>query len=134
MLEHVAADVGHDALAEPVHAIEARGARDREDRAHAHERQEIFVHQVRIDPREAEIDHAAHGERHGERGGRGDQQRQKRRCEHALVPQEIRLEREQRAKRGARFFARGGGGRRSQVLAIPTVRLRIYQLHNRGPA
>ena len=58
MLEHVAPDVGHDALAEPVDAIEARGARQCEHEADADQRREIFVDEARIDAGEAEIDHA----------------------------------------------------------------------------
>ena len=101
MLEHVAADIGHHPLAEPVDAVEARGARQREDEADADERGEIFVDQAGLDAGEAEIDHAPDGKRHGERGGSRDEKGEQSGAEHALVAQEIGPEREQRAKRGA---------------------------------
>ncbi len=54
-----------------------------------------------IDAGEAEIDHAPDGERDGERRAGGDEKGEQRRPEHALVAQEIRPQREERAKRGA---------------------------------
>ncbi len=101
MLEHVAADVGDHPLAEPVDAIEPRGAGEREHEADADQGDEIFVDETGIDAGEAEIDHASHGERHGERGGGRDEESEQRRAEHSPVTQEIRPERNQRAKRGA---------------------------------
>ena len=47
MLEHVAADVGDHPLAEPVDAVEARGAGQGEDQADADQRDEIFVDEAR---------------------------------------------------------------------------------------
>ena len=89
MLEHVAADVGDHALAEPIDRVEARGAGQREDQPDAGQRDEIFVDQVGIDAGEAEIDHAPDGKRHGERGRGRDHQRGERGREHAPVAQQI---------------------------------------------
>ena len=62
-LEDVGADIGDDALAEPVHAIEAGGACQGEDEADAEQGCEIFVDEARLHPAEADIDHAPHGKR-----------------------------------------------------------------------
>ena len=91
--EDIGADIGDDALAEPVHAIEAGGACQGEDEADAEQGCEIFVDQARLDPAEADIDHAPHGKRHGE-GCRGrDDEGGERRRDHAPVAQDIGFER-----------------------------------------
>ncbi len=116
MLEHVGADIGDHPLAEPVHAIKAGGAGKGEDEADTEERGEIFVDQVGLDPGEADIDHAPHRQRNGERGGGRDDERHEGRSDHALVTQNIGLERQQRAERGAALsfrFRRSRGGKRS---------------------
>jgi len=133
MLEHVAPNIGDHPLAEPVHAIETRGAGEREDQADADQGEKIFVDEVGVDTGEAEIDHAPHGEWHGERGACGDEKREQRRGEYPPMAQEIGPQRQKRAERGARLplprALQGGRG-----LAVSTVRLLCHELHKKGPA
>ena len=96
MLEDVGADVRDDALAEPVHAVEARGTRKGEDEADAHQRGKIDIDQLGLDPAEAEIDHAPNGKRNGEGCGSGEEQGEEGRRQHALVAQQIGPEPQQR--------------------------------------
>ncbi len=70
MGEDGGADIRHHPLAERHHEVVAGGAGQRE---HGHDEDhhaEIAVDQVRAFGREAVVDHAAHGERHGQRRGR----------------------------------------------------------------
>jgi hypothetical protein len=94
MLEHVGAEIGNHALAEPVHAIEAGCAGDGENEADAEQRREIFVDQIRLDPGKAEIDHAPHGKRHRECGGGRNNESHQSAGKHPFVAGEIRFKRE----------------------------------------
>ena len=132
MLEHVTPDVGDHPLAEPVDAVEARGAGEGEDQADADQGDEIFVDEARIDAGEAEIDHASHGKRHGERRGRRDDEREQCRAEHAPMTQEIWPEREQRANRGALAFPTLCRARnRIPPAAVGAVKFWCCELHYR---
>ncbi len=68
MREHVAAQIGDDALAERGDEVVAQRARGREHRHHRDHHGEIAVDQRCRLLGEAEIDHAAHGDRHDQRG------------------------------------------------------------------
>ena len=74
MREHVAAQIGDDALAERGDEVVAKRARQREHRADADHDQEIAVDQRETSRRETEIDHAANGDRHDQRRQRGNDQ------------------------------------------------------------
>ena len=108
MAEHVAAQIGDDALAERGHEVVARGARQRE---HRHDRDhdgEIAVDQARALAREAEIDHAADRDRHRQRGERRDDERAERRGRPASDSARHRAG----ATAAAAACARARGGRR----------------------
>ncbi len=66
--EDVAAQIGDDALAEPVDVIEARGAGDRQHEADDDQHREVAVDEHAVVGAEAEVDHAPHGHRNDERG------------------------------------------------------------------
>ena len=76
--EHGRAQIGDDALADDGDEVVARRARQREHGRDRDHHGEILVDQPDALGREAEIDHAAHRERHRQRGGGGDQQRDQR--------------------------------------------------------
>ncbi len=101
MPEHVAADIGDHALAEPVHEIEPGGARQSEDDADADQRAEIGVDQVGLDAGEAEIDHAPDRQRHGQRRRRRDDERHEGPDDHRFMAEQIRPESQQRTQRDA---------------------------------
>ena len=134
MLEHVAADIGDHPLAEPIHRVEPRRAGQRQHEADAGQRGEIFVDQIRLDPGEAEIDHAPDGERHGQRGRGRDQQRDQRRGEHPLVAQEIGPQAP--AAGGARRVSPPPSGalRESCRVAVVSVRLLVTSCTRNGPS
>ena len=75
MREHGGAQVGDHALAEHGDEVVAQRARDREHRHHRDHDGEILVDQPDALGREAEVDHAAHRDRHRERGERRDDER-----------------------------------------------------------
>ena len=89
MREHVAAQIGDDALAQCGDEVVAQRARGREHRHHADHHREIAVDQHGRLLGKAEIDHAAHGDRHDQRGRRGDDQRGERGDGAALVAADI---------------------------------------------
>ena len=96
VVEHVAAQVGDDALAERDDEVVARRARHREHAGDRDHHREIAVDQVHALVGEPEVDHAAHRERHRQRRQRRDQQRGQRRERPAAVARDIGDEREQR--------------------------------------
>ena len=73
--EHVAPEIGDDALADRHHQVVARGAGQREHRDHRDHHAEIAVDQRDAFRREAEVDHPPHRDRHHQRRDRGDRQR-----------------------------------------------------------
>ena len=74
MPEHLRAQVGDHALAQPVDRVHARGAGQRQHQADADQRDEVEVDEAAVVPGKADVDHAPHGDRHRQHGrGRDDQ-------------------------------------------------------------
>ncbi len=99
--EDVAAQVGDDALAQPVDVVEARGAGDREDEADDDQHGEVAVDEQAVVGAEAEVDHPAHGHRNDERGDSRDDERNAGQRQLERVAGKIRPQRQQRAQLGA---------------------------------
>ena len=70
MGEDVTAQIGDDALAKRHDKVVARRARQREQASDTDHDQEIAVDKIDAAPSESKIDHAAHGDRHNQRGKR----------------------------------------------------------------
>ena len=84
MAEHVRAQVGDHALAQPVHGVHARRAGQRQHQADADQRDEIVVDEDAVVRRQKPtIDHAPHGHRHRQHGRGRDDQGHERRRHHA---------------------------------------------------
>ncbi len=99
MTEDGGAQIRHHPLAERHDEVVAGGARQRESTPTTSDQHaEIAVDEVAALRREAEIDHAPHGERHDERRGRGDDQRHQGGGDPPLVAQRVGHERPQRAE------------------------------------
>jgi hypothetical protein len=109
MREQVAAQIGHDPLAERHHEIEPRPRREREHGDHPDHRDEIVMDEPDAPFREAVVDHAANREGDGERGGRSHEEGDQRERYPAAMAQRIGQERLKRAERSARLGRRGGG-------------------------
>ena len=88
MAEHLLAQVRHDALAERRHEIEAAGAGHREHEDDADHHPEIIIDQPFLAD-EAEIDHPAHGDRHGERCQGGHHEGHEGRSRPDAIPEHI---------------------------------------------
>ena len=99
--EHVAAQVGDDALAEPVDVVEARRAGDGQHQADDDQHGEVAVDEGAVLGAEAEVDHAAHGHRNGQRRQRRDDERQTGENELQLVPRKVGPQRQQRPQLGS---------------------------------
>ncbi|HAH64368.1 MAG TPA: hypothetical protein DCL72_02570, partial [Rhizobiales bacterium] len=78
---------------------------------------------IGLDAGEAEIDHAPHGKGDRKGGVRRDEKSKKGRAQHLLVAQEVRLEREERAKRDAPPLFSLRALRKGPVVAVLAVRL-----------
>jgi hypothetical protein len=87
--EHIAAKVGDDALADGDDEVVAQGARQCEECCQGQQHLEIVVDERPVSGGKALIDHAAHGERQGERGGRRQREREKRADDEAAIAGEI---------------------------------------------
>ena len=109
MREQVAAQIGHDPLAERHHEIEPRPRREREHGDHPDHRDEIVMDEPDAPFREAVVDHAANREGDGERGGRSHEEGDQRERYPAAMAQRIGQEGLERAERSARLGRRGGG-------------------------
>ena len=119
--EHRRAEVRHHALAERRHEVVARCARQREHGDHRDHHAEILVDQPDVPGVEAEVDHPPHGDRHHQRGDRGDQQRHERRCGPAAVAHHIGNQELERAELGL------AGGRPAARPAPRTVRAKALR-------
>ena len=112
MREHVAPEIGDDALADRHDEVVARRAgrgEHRDDRDHD---AEIAVDQRDAFGAEAEIDHAPDRDRHHQRGDRGDRQRDEGEHRAAAIARDVGRQRQQRAQLGARL------GRRLRQLGL----------------
>ena len=109
MREHVAAQIGDDALADGHDEVVARGAGEREHGDDRDHHAEIAVDHRDAVRRQAEIDHPPHRDRHQQRGQRGNRQRDQREHGAAAVARDIGPEREQRPQLGAPLRRRDHG-------------------------
>ena len=115
MAKHFAAQIGDDALAERRDQVETHGAGECE---HARDREhdrEIAVDELDALMRKAEIDHAAHRDRHRQRRQRSAQKRDERRRRPSAVARDVGPEQGERpnlSARPRRVCRRGGSGLR----------------------
>ena len=100
MREHVAAQIGDDALAERGDEEVARRAGEREQRRDADHDQKVAVDQRDAARGEAEIDHAPHRDRHDQRGQRRHDQRAERGKRAPAVAFDVGQERSERPQIG----------------------------------
>jgi hypothetical protein len=89
MAEHVAAQIGDDALAQRGHEVVARGARQRQHGRNRDHNAEIAVDQAQALAGETKIDHAAHRERNRKRGQCRDHERAQSGCRTAAIAPDI---------------------------------------------
>ena len=101
MTEDVAAQIGDDALAQPVDVVEARRAGEGEDQTDDDQHREVLVDEHAVVGAEPEVDHAAHGHRDDQHGEGRNNEGNAGECELELVAAEIRPQRQQRAKLGS---------------------------------
>ena len=94
--EHVGAQIGDDALAQPVDGVHAARACHRQHQADADERDEVAVDEAAVMGREPDVDHAPDGQRHCQHGGGGSDQGDQGRQHHAQVAPQIRAQSQQR--------------------------------------
>ena len=117
MPEHVGAQIGNDALAQPVDGVHAPRARHRQHQADADQRDEVAVDEAAVMGREPHVDHAPDGQRHRQHGGGGEHQGDQGRQHHAQMAPQIRAQGQQRGQlapaqgrgRSARIGFRQGG-------------------------
>ena len=100
MGEHVAAQIGDDALAKRGDEVVAERARQRQHPADADHDQEIIVDQRQAARGKAEIDHPPHRDRHDERSQRCENQGSERSDNPPAVAFDVRQQRSQRAQIG----------------------------------
>jgi hypothetical protein len=91
------AQIRHHAFADDRDQVVARGARHCEHGRHRDHHGEILIDQPDALGREALIDHAAHRERHHQRGGSRDQQRDQRGRDLHAVAHDVGEQGQQRA-------------------------------------
>ena len=103
--EHIRAQVGDDALAQPVDVVEARGAGEREDEADDDQHREVFVDEDAVVRAKAEVDHAPHRHRNDEHRQGRDDERDGRERQLQLVTGKIGPQRQQGPQLGARLLA-----------------------------
>ncbi len=89
MPEDLRAQVGDHALAQPVDRVHARRAGERQHQADADQGDEVEIDEAAVVAGKADIDHAPHGDRHGEHGGSREDQRHQRQRHHAGMPPDI---------------------------------------------
>ena len=124
MAEHLAAQVGHDPLAERGDQIEPRGAGEREHRHHADHHREIAVDQIGAFAGEAEIDHAPDRDRHRQRSQRRQHQRAYGRDRPPAIAPEVGPQQHERPQLGlAGGWRRGSRRRRGRRLPAVAQRL-----------
>ncbi len=92
MGEHVAAQIGDDALTKRGDEVVAGGAREREHRRNADHDQEIVVDEMEAMSGKAEVDHAPHRNRNDQRRQCRQDQRHKRRQRPPAVALNVRQE------------------------------------------
>ena len=112
MREHVAPDIGDDALADRHHEVVARRACRSQHRDNGDHDAEIAVDQGDAFGAEAEIDHAPDRDRHDQRGDRGNRQRDEGKHRASAVAGDIGRQCQERPQLGA------GLGRRLRQLAL----------------
>ena len=117
MREHVAPQIGDDALADGHHQIEPRRTGACQHRDHRDHHGKVAVDHGDAFGREPEVDHAAHRDRHDQRGQRRDGQRDEGEKGAAAVARHIGRQRQQRTQFGA------AGGRRLRQLRFDRGRL-----------
>ena len=100
MRKHVAPDIGDDALADGHDEVVARRTGAGEHRHHRHHHAEIAVDHDDAFGAQAEVDHAAHRDRHHQRGGRRDGQRDEGEESAAAIARHVGRQRQQRAQPG----------------------------------
>ena len=115
------AQVGDHLLAERHDEVVARPGGDREHDHDGEHAEEIDADHPGIGVREAEVHHAADGHRNDQRRGGGDDERDQRGGDAALVGEGVRQHRSQGAERGSGRPPTGFGGRRHEVYAAPGV-------------
>ncbi len=103
--EHVGAQVGDDALAQPVDVVEARGAGERENEADDDQHREVLVDEDAVVRAKAEVDHAPHRHRYDEHREGRDDERDGRQHELQLVTGKVGPQRQQGPQLGARRLA-----------------------------
>ncbi len=111
MGEDVAAQVGHDPLAERHDQVVAGARRDRQHGDDADQADEIEMDEAGMGVGKAVVDHLPHGDRHDQRRGRGDDQRGERADHPAAVGEGVGQQRLQRAqaRRGTAWPSRRQG-------------------------
>ena len=110
MGEEVGAQVGDHPLAERHDQVVAGARGDREHRDDADHGEEIDADEAGVGVGEAEVDHPPDRDRHDQRRGRGDDERDQRRAIRAAMGERVGRERLQRAERDAGRLRAGVGG------------------------
>jgi hypothetical protein len=118
MGEDVAAQVGHDPLAERHDEVVAHAGGDRQRRDDADQAEKIEMDGAGMGVGKAVVGHHPHGDRHDQGRGRGDDQRAERAHHPAAVGEGVGQQRLQRVQRGAGRLGRrvGRGWHRSAGL------------------
>ncbi len=93
------AQVGHDALAEPAHEVEAQRREHAEDRRRRQERDEVLVDRVAALRRDPVVDQVTQRDRQGQHRGGCHQQGEERQHQDAAVGAQVRHQRPQGAER-----------------------------------
>jgi hypothetical protein len=87
--EDLGAQVGDHPLAQPVHCVHASRARDGQREAEGDQGGEIAVDGAAFRARETVVHHAAHRQRHGQRGRRGSDERHHSQEQHRGVAPDV---------------------------------------------
>ena len=114
MAENLLAQIRNYAFAKSSHEIETRRTGEREHRDDRNHDGEIAVDEIDAFPRETEIDHAAHSDRHDERRDSCREQGDQRGARLPVIAADIGQQRQQRPQfaRARRLRNRRGAGQR----------------------